>query len=69
MNKNIGSVDKIVRLSIAAILILLFAFKVVNGAWGYVILAVAALLILTSLISICPLYPLIGITTRKAKKL
>ncbi len=68
MKKNVGSADKIVRYVLAAVLIILFAFKVVTGVWGYVILVIAALAILTSLFSFCPLWAILGISTRKKKE-
>ena len=63
MKKNMGSTDKIIRLLLAAVFILLFVFEVVTGTWGYVLLALAAIFILTSLINFCPLYFPFGIST------
>jgi O-antigen/teichoic acid export membrane protein len=67
MKKNMGSADKIIRLLLAAVFILLFVFNVVVGTWGYVLLALAAIFILTSLINWCPLYLPFGISTCKKK--
>ena len=63
MKKNMGSTDKIIRLLLAAVFILLFVFEVVTGTWGYVLLALAAVFILTSMINFCPLYAPFGIST------
>jgi hypothetical protein len=65
MKKNMGSADKIIRLLVAALLIVLFIFNVVSGVLGYILLGVAAIFILTSLISFCPLYTVFGIKTCK----
>lgn len=59
MKKNIGKTDKIIRLSIAAILIGLYATNVVQGTLGLVALGVAALMALTATVSFCPAYLLI----------
>jgi hypothetical protein len=67
MKKNVGSVDKIIRLLLAAILIILFVFNVVSGILGYILLAVAAVFIITSLLGYCPLWDIFGISTNKAK--
>jgi hypothetical protein len=67
MKKNMGSADKIIRLLIAAIIIVLFLTKVVVGVYAYVLLALAAVFILTSLVSFCPLYAIFGIKTCKTK--
>jgi len=68
MKKNMGSADKIIRLLLAAVFILLFVFNVVVGTWGYVLLALAAIFILTSLVNWCPLYVPFGISTCGKKK-
>jgi len=68
MKKNIGSADKIVRYALAAIIIVLFALKVVTGVLGFVLLAVAAILIVTALLDFCPIWWILGIRTNKARK-
>jgi hypothetical protein len=68
MKKNIGSIDKILRLLIAAIFIILFILNVISGVLGYILLALAAVFILTSLINFCPLYAIFGLKTNKAGK-
>ncbi len=67
MKKNMGSVDKVVRLLLAAIFILLFVFNAVPVVFGYILLALAAIFILTSLVNFCPLYAIFGIKTCKTK--
>jgi hypothetical protein len=67
MKKNVGSVDKIIRLLLAAVLIILFVFHVVSGVLGYILLALAAIFILTSLFSFCPIWMLFGVKTCKTK--
>jgi hypothetical protein len=68
MKKNMGSTDKIIRLLIAAAFIILFFTHVVVGVFGYILLGLAAIFILTSLVGFCPLYTLFGIKTTTAKK-
>lgn len=68
MKKNMGSTDRIIRLLISAVLIILFALQVVSGILGYVLLAVAAIFILTSIVGFCPLYAIFGLKTTAAKK-
>lgn len=65
MKKNIGTTDKIVRTLVAAILIALYFTKTVEGTWGIVALVFSAVLILTSIFSICPPYVLMGVNTHK----
>jgi uncharacterized membrane protein len=68
MKKNIGSIDKILRLLIAAIFIILFILNVISGVFGYILLALAAVFILTSLLNFCPLYAIFGMKTNTDKK-
>jgi hypothetical protein len=67
MKKNVGSIDKVVRLLLAALFIVLFVLNVVSGILGYVLLAVAAIFILTSLVNWCPIWAAIGVNTCPAK--
>jgi len=68
MKKNMGNSDRIVRLLLAAIATILYFTNTVTGTLGIVLLAVAAVFALTSLVSFCPLYTLLGINTCPAKK-
>ncbi|NDG53750.1 MAG: DUF2892 domain-containing protein [Flavobacteriia bacterium] len=65
MKKNVGNIDKIIRLSIAAIILVLFLTDVVTGTLGIILLVLAGLFTVTSLLSFCPLYLPIGATTCK----
>lgn len=68
MKKNMGSVDKIIRLLIAAVVAILFFTNVITGTFGIVLLVLAAVFVITSLISFCPLYALVGLNTCPVKK-
>lgn len=68
MKKNIGSTDRFIRIFIAVALLTTFYTDTVTGILGYVMAALAVILILTTFISFCPLYSLIGIDTCKVKK-
>lgn len=63
MNKNVGIIDRAIRLGIATVLILLFFTGVVGGVLGYVALGVAAIFIITGLVGTCPIYSLFGVKT------
>jgi uncharacterized membrane protein HdeD (DUF308 family) len=68
MKKNMGSVDKIIRLIIAVVLGFLFYNGTLTGTIGIVAVVVAAVFASTSLVSYCPLYTLIGVNTCRVKK-
>lgn len=67
MKKNVGSIDKIIRYVLAAVFITLFFTNVVVGVLGYILLALAAIFIITSLLNFCPIWWAIGIATNKTK--
>ncbi len=68
MKKNMGGVDRILRLLIAALIAVLYFTDVIPGTLGIVLLVIAVIFFLTSLVSFCPLYAPFGISTCKAKK-
>lgn len=68
MKKNMGSVDRIIRLIIAAVLAILYYMEIISGTVGIILLALAAIFLLTSFISFCPLYLPFGLSTCKTKE-
>jgi hypothetical protein len=56
MKKNMGAADRIIRVIIAAILIVLYFSGTVTGTLGIVLIALSIIFVLTSLVSFCPLY-------------
>jgi len=68
MKKNMGSADKIIRLIIAAVMAFLFYNGTISGTLGIVAVVIAGVFALTSLLSFCPLYTLLGVTTCPIKK-
>lgn len=68
MKKNMGTTDKGIRISIAIVLAILSFTNVITGTLSLVALLVAAIFVLTSFISFCPLYTIFGIKTCKVEK-
>jgi hypothetical protein len=67
MKKNMSTIDRVIRTLIAIVIIVLYFAHVISGTWAIVLLVIAAIFILTSIISFCPLYWLIGISSAKKK--
>lgn len=67
MKKNMGSTDKALRLIIAIVLVVLYFSNILTGTVGIIALVVAGVFTLTSLVSFCPIYPLLGVNTCKTK--
>ena len=65
MKKNMGTVDKVIRLLVAVVVVTLYFTKVISGTLGIILLALSAIFVVTSFLSICPLYMPFGLSTRK----
>lgn len=66
MKTNVGLLDRIVRLAIAAAAIWLF-FAGARPNWEWAALLVGVILGLTALVGFCPLYSVLNIHTNKSK--
>lgn len=67
MKKNMGGADRTIRIILALAVVALFYFNIITGTLAYVLLALAAIFVLTSFIGFCPLYTLFGLNTCKTK--
>jgi uncharacterized membrane protein YtjA (UPF0391 family) len=63
MPKNMGAIDKSLRLIVAVIAIALGVTGVLTGTAAIIAYVVAGVFVLTSLVSFCPLYRLVGLRT------
>lgn len=68
MKKNMGKADRIIRTLLAAVFATLYFTNVLSGTLGLVLLIVSAVFLLTSFISFCPLYSVLGIKTCPVQK-
>lgn len=68
MKKNMGITDRVIRVIIAVIIVLLYFTKVITGTLGIVLIALAGVFVLTSFISFCPIYAPFGLSTCKVKE-
>lgn len=65
MKRNMGNIDKTVRIIIAIVIAALYFTNVITGTLGIVLLVLAGVFVLTSLINFCPLYAPFGLSTNK----
>lgn len=63
-----GTIDRIIRILIAALIAFLFFTNQITGTLGIVLIILAGIFLLTSLVSFCPLYLPLGLKTNKSKK-
>jgi hypothetical protein len=65
MVKNMGSADRIIRFSLAVLVIILYLTGVISGTVAIILGFMAAIFILTSFIGFCPAYYPLKISTKK----
>lgn len=58
-----GTVDKMIRILIATVIVILYATDIVCGIPGTILLVFAGIFIVTSIIGFCPLYRSFRINT------
>lgn len=63
-----GLIDRGLRVLVALVLAFLYYNGTLTGTWGTVALVIAVVFLLTSLVSFCPLYTLIGLNTGDKKE-
>ena len=65
MLKNMSSIDRLIRIVIAVVLVWLNISGTITGAWAIITWIVAVIFVLTSAVGYCHLYHLLGISTKK----
>jgi hypothetical protein len=65
MKKNMGNLDRMIRVLAAIILSIIYFTNVITGTLGLVLLVLSGVFVLTSFVSFCPLYIPLGINTCK----
>lgn len=63
MEKNVGGMDRNIRLGAGAVLIVLSLFGIIGPKWLFLIVGVV--LLATGFMNFCPAYKLIGMNTNK----
>ena len=63
MKKNMGTIDRIIRLALAVVIIVLYLTGIVPGVIGIILIVIALIFAVTSFIGFCPLYTLLKIST------
>lgn len=65
MKKNMGTIDRALRVTVALVIGILYLTGQISGLAAVVLGVIAVIFVATSLVSTCPLYVPLGITTRK----
>lgn len=64
MKKNMGSMDRMIRVVVAVVIGVLYFTNVIGGTLGIILLVLAGIFLATSFISTCPLYMPFKLSTR-----
>ncbi len=68
MKANMGTADRLIRVSIAVVVAILYFTNSITGTLGIVLLVLSGIFVLTSLISFCPIYAPFGLSTCAVKE-
>ena len=68
MKKNLGTVDRVLRIIAALVIGILLLRGDLSGVAATILGIVAIILLLTGAISLCPLYSLLNISTLKRRE-
>jgi hypothetical protein len=63
MRKNVGKMDRIVRLALAVVLIILAYAKIIPSNLAIAVYVVSAIIATTGFVRICPLYKILHRST------
>jgi hypothetical protein len=65
LTQNMGTIDRAARVALAIVVGVLYATGTISGAVAAVLGVLAVVFVLTSVVSFCPLYLPLGLSTRK----
>ncbi|MBN2077776.1 MAG: DUF2892 domain-containing protein [Spirochaetes bacterium] len=68
MKKNMGTIDRIIRFGLAAVVVILYLTGQITGTAAIVLGIIALVFVITSLIGFCPLYVPLKLSTIGKKK-
>jgi hypothetical protein len=62
--KNVGMIDRVVRIILGIVLIAVFALNMVAAPWSYLVVLIGLIALVTGAVGTCPLYSVIGFNTQ-----
>ncbi len=68
MKKNMGTIDRLLRTVLAIAVAALYIGGQINGIAALVLGILSVVFLVTSFTGVCPLYSLLGITTKKGEE-
>jgi hypothetical protein len=68
MKKNVGNVDRTLRVLLALVLIGLSYYEIIPSPYSYISIVLSIIFIGTSFLSFCPIYHVLNISSKKESK-
>lgn len=68
MKKNVGNIDKIIRIIIALVAFYYAYNGEVESPWNYVLYALGTIMMFTAVLGSCPIFSIFGMSSNKSKK-
>ncbi|HFC08975.1 MAG TPA: DUF2892 domain-containing protein [Chloroflexi bacterium] len=65
MKTNESLLDRIIRVVLGVVLVVIAYLGVLTGAWQWVAYVVGAIALITGIVGFCPLYAVFGFQTKK----
>jgi len=65
--KNVGTIDRAIRIILGLVLIMIFALNIVAAPWSYFVVLIGIITLATGVLGICGLYSLLGMNTTGKK--
>jgi hypothetical protein len=66
MKPNLSTLDRIIRVVVAALFAYLYFSGIVTGAFGIILLVLGTVFVLTAVVGFCPLYAMFKLSTLKS---
>lgn len=66
MKPNLSTIDRVIRVLVAALFAYLYFAGIVTGALGIVLLILGAVFVLTAVVRFCPIYAVLKLSTLKS---
>ncbi len=67
MTKNMGRLDRVLRLAAAVVIAVLLVAGVLKGTLAVILALLAAIFVITTFAGFCPLYVPLGLSTRQGR--
>jgi hypothetical protein len=60
-----GTIDKVIRILVAVLVVILYFTNIISGTPGIILLALSAVLVVTTVLGFCPIWMALGLSTSK----